>query len=85
MSVKEDLEKLLIKWLKKNKGIDAVEASLGTDTDKGDEGGCDTCGYGSDPMSFTIEYRTEAMKYRTYDNIFRDPLEFLAELLAFEE
>jgi len=85
MSVKEDLEKLLIKWLKENKNIDAVEASLGTDTTDSDDNGCSTCGYGSDPMSFELNYRTAEMKHTTYMYILRDPLEFLSELLAFEE
>lgn len=84
MSVKEELSNLLVQWLRESKNIVAEEAYFGSSTAESVAGGCDTCGYGSDPMSFEINYRTDEAGWM-YVYVERDPLELLSELLAFEE
>ena len=84
MNVYERIEKMLIRYLKAEKNIDAVAARFG-DTESALFDGCDTCGHGGTEMSFEINYKvTNGGPYKTLD-ITGDPLGFFPTLLEYDE
>lgn len=86
MSVKNDLNELIRRWLKAEKGIDACNAWLDDYMSAPSFSGCETCGYGSDDYSFDINYEVPGVHGVKYLTIDRSPLSWLADtLLPFEE
>jgi hypothetical protein len=88
VTVEARIEALVIQWLAKYRGIEAVTARIGEDDwdiQRGYSSGCDTCGYGDDPdyLELTIWYTDETGQMR-YIEEKKDPLSFLAELLKLE-
>ncbi len=87
MTVEKRLEALVIQWLAKYQGIEALTARI--DNDDWDiqtrsVGGCETCAWSEDTMVLTIWYSAEG-DYRSYVEIDKDPLSFLLELLKLED
>jgi hypothetical protein len=83
-TVEERITKMLIRYLKAVKGIDAIDAYFG-DTNGPYDDGCDTCGHGSTERSFDIYYKTAIMKNAAYIELPGDPLGFFPVLLEFDE
>lgn len=84
MTVEERIANMLIRYLKAEKGIDAISAFFG-DTNGPYDDGCDTCGHGSTERSFEIYYKTATMKNSTYIELDGDPLGFFPTLLEYDE
>ncbi|MEU6765880.1 hypothetical protein ABZ916_25595 [Streptomyces sp. NPDC046853] len=87
MSVEKRIEALVIAWLAKYHGIEAVTARIDEDdwemrTETG--AGCDTCAWSTEFMELTIWYTNES-GYSSYVEERKDPLNFLAELLKLED
>lgn len=80
MSVKNDFNELVRKWLEVRLGHRIVKAEIGDYTDAYTEGGCPTCGGGIE-KEFDIKYWTVERKlYHAY-TVFEDPLSWLADTL----
>jgi hypothetical protein len=89
VTVEERIQALVIKWLEVTLGIEAKTARIDEDDwqiRNGYSGGCDTCGYGSEPdyLEMTIWYTTTEDSRKRYVEVKTDPLSFLAELLKLE-
>lgn len=82
-TVEERIERMLIRYLLEEKDVLASEAIFyGTDSALDD--GCDTCGYGSTEMSFSIRYKAVASKTYSLLEMSGDPLDFLPTLLKYD-
>lgn len=85
MSVKNDLNELIRRWIEDVKDIPACEAYLDEYTSTDGWGGCETCGPGY-TKSFDIWYTIPGDSSRHYLTVEGDPLTWLADtLLPFEE
>lgn len=89
MSMKNELNELVRKWMEKEMNTTVYSAELAS-TETYDPGysGCETCGYGGSDIevSFYINYRTEENGWVLGHEVSGDPLTWLAEtLLPFEE
>lgn len=84
MTVKNDLNELICKWINNRYNVEAVRAELGTTTDTYDYGGCPTCGP-EYTKEFDIYYWTDNGSYHSV-TVDGDPLSWLAyTLLDFED
>lgn len=84
MTIEERIARALINYLDKVHGIQAVHAFFDETTSADYSSGCDTCGYGSDDMSFEIGYKTAEDRHFRYRTISGDPLNFLPTLFEYD-
>lgn len=90
MTVEQRIEALVIQWLTKEHGIDAVSAEIDEDdwaVRTESSGGCETCAWDTEYLELTIWYGLEGeMPFRRqhYIEVRTDPLSLLAELLKLE-
>jgi len=82
-TVEERIESMLIRYLLEEKDILAAEAMFyGTNSALDD--GCDTCGWGSTEMTFTVRYKPVAGKHFEFLELGGDPLDMLPVLLKYD-
>lgn len=82
------IERGLILWLREEKGITAISASIGeSEIERGWSSGCDTCGYGADEDKVTtpVYYKTSSDKWNSSIEIEGTSINFLPTLLEYIE
>jgi hypothetical protein len=85
MSVKNDLNELIRKWVETRQGFPVTEAYLGEYTSAYDYGGCETCGPDI-TKEFDIWYKVPGYSQSLVMTVEGDPLSWLANtLLDFED
>ncbi|MYX26028.1 hypothetical protein GTY75_04980 [Streptomyces sp. SID8381] len=88
MTVEQRIQDLVIRWLHREHGINAVSARIDEDDweIKSEQYGyCDTCGYEENYLELTVWYSVADEAGQRYIEVRKDPLSFLAELLRLED